>query len=178
MSLLAEMNQKALKLGVPISVHFDITYRCNERCVHCYLDHDDHGEQERREGGQVAPAAHLLDHPPIDRREEDRERDAPHDCAGERKQDPAERDRDDHQEDEEGAALQAWGVHKTILTPPGSLTSCGRPPPDRGQHLRPGGAGSVVFLEWVGARLVSGARGGGLRGTGWRGGARRRWGLS
>jgi len=44
MSLLAEMNQKALKLGLPISVHFDITYRCNERCVHCYLDHDDHGE--------------------------------------------------------------------------------------------------------------------------------------
>ena len=44
MSLLAEMNEKALKLGLPISVHFDITYRCNERCVHCYLDHDDHGE--------------------------------------------------------------------------------------------------------------------------------------
>ena len=44
MSLLAEMNQKALGLGIPISVHLDITYRCNERCVHCYLDHDDHGE--------------------------------------------------------------------------------------------------------------------------------------
>ncbi len=44
MSLLAEMNHKALKLGVPLSVHLDITYRCNERCVHCYLDHDDHGE--------------------------------------------------------------------------------------------------------------------------------------
>jgi AdoMet-dependent heme synthase len=44
MSLLAEMNQKALNLGLPISVHFDVTYRCNERCVHCYLDHDDHGE--------------------------------------------------------------------------------------------------------------------------------------
>lgn len=44
MSLMAEMNQKALELGVPISVHLDITYRCNERCVHCYLDHDDHGE--------------------------------------------------------------------------------------------------------------------------------------
>ena len=29
---------------VPISVHFDLTYRCNERCVHCYLDHNDHGE--------------------------------------------------------------------------------------------------------------------------------------
>jgi radical SAM protein with 4Fe4S-binding SPASM domain len=28
----------------PVSVHFDLTYRCNERCVHCYLDHDDHGE--------------------------------------------------------------------------------------------------------------------------------------
>ena len=25
-------------------MHFDLTYRCNERCVHCYLDHDDHGE--------------------------------------------------------------------------------------------------------------------------------------
>jgi len=44
MSLLAEMNQRALELGVPLSVQLDITYRCNERCVHCYLDHDDHGE--------------------------------------------------------------------------------------------------------------------------------------
>jgi len=44
MSLLYEMNQKALALGVPISVHLDVTYRCNERCIHCYLDHDDHGE--------------------------------------------------------------------------------------------------------------------------------------
>jgi radical SAM protein with 4Fe4S-binding SPASM domain len=44
MSLLEEMNQKALGLGIPLSVHLDITYRCNERCVHCYLDHDDHGE--------------------------------------------------------------------------------------------------------------------------------------
>jgi len=49
MSLLAEMNQKALNLGLPISVHFDITYRCNERCVHCYLDHDDHGEMTTAE---------------------------------------------------------------------------------------------------------------------------------
>ncbi len=49
MSLLAEMNQKALKLGIPISVHLDITYRCNERCVHCYLDHDDHGEMTTAE---------------------------------------------------------------------------------------------------------------------------------
>src|SRR5258708_18023671 len=28
----------------PLSVHFDLTYRCSERGVHCYLDHDDHGQ--------------------------------------------------------------------------------------------------------------------------------------
>jgi AdoMet-dependent heme synthase len=49
MSLLAEMNQKAMELGIPISVHLDVTYRCNERCVHCYLDHDDHGEMTTEE---------------------------------------------------------------------------------------------------------------------------------
>jgi MoaA/NifB/PqqE/SkfB family radical SAM enzyme len=43
-SLVAKMNQRALELGVPLSVHLDITYRCNERCIHCYLDHDDLGE--------------------------------------------------------------------------------------------------------------------------------------
>jgi AdoMet-dependent heme synthase len=30
--------------SVPLGVHFDVTYRCNERCVHCYLDHEDYGE--------------------------------------------------------------------------------------------------------------------------------------
>jgi AdoMet-dependent heme synthase len=44
MSLLYEMNEKALKHGIPLSVHIDVTYRCNERCDHCYLDHEDHGE--------------------------------------------------------------------------------------------------------------------------------------
>jgi AdoMet-dependent heme synthase len=44
MSLMQEMNQRALELGIPLGVHLDVTYRCNERCVHCYLDHDDHGE--------------------------------------------------------------------------------------------------------------------------------------
>jgi radical SAM protein with 4Fe4S-binding SPASM domain len=44
MSLMLEMNQKALELGIPLDVHLDVTYRYNERCVHCYLDHDDHGE--------------------------------------------------------------------------------------------------------------------------------------
>ena len=44
MSLAEQLNRKALKLGVPLSVHLDLTYRCNERCQHCYLEHDDHGE--------------------------------------------------------------------------------------------------------------------------------------
>jgi AdoMet-dependent heme synthase len=49
MSLMQELNQKALRLGVPLSVHVDLTYRCNERCEHCYLDHDDHGEMTTEE---------------------------------------------------------------------------------------------------------------------------------
>ena len=53
MSLLAEMNQKALSLGLPLSVQLDVTYRCNERCVHCYLDHDDHGEMTTAEINDV-----------------------------------------------------------------------------------------------------------------------------
>jgi len=43
-TLMQEMNDRALRAGVPLTVQFDLTYRCNERCVHCYLDHDDHGE--------------------------------------------------------------------------------------------------------------------------------------
>jgi len=53
--LMAEMSAKALRLGVPLNVHLDLTYRCNERCVHCYLDHDDHGEMT------TAEITHLLD---------------------------------------------------------------------------------------------------------------------
>src|SRR5208282_2598438 len=49
MTLMTEMGQKAFNLGVPIAVHIDVTYRCNERCVHCYLDHDDHGEMTTAE---------------------------------------------------------------------------------------------------------------------------------
>lgn len=54
-SLLQEMTDKALALGVPLSVQLDLTYRCNERCVHCYLDHEDHGEMT------TAEIKHLLD---------------------------------------------------------------------------------------------------------------------
>jgi radical SAM protein with 4Fe4S-binding SPASM domain len=42
--LMQELESKALGLGVPLNAHLDVTYRCNERCTHCYLDHDDHGE--------------------------------------------------------------------------------------------------------------------------------------
>src|SRR5215475_10143554 len=49
MSLMEEVGQRALNSGVPLSVHLDVTYRCNERCVHCYLDHDDHGEMTTAE---------------------------------------------------------------------------------------------------------------------------------
>ena len=40
---------RALAAGVPLGVQLDVTYRCNERCVHCYLDHDDHGEMTAAE---------------------------------------------------------------------------------------------------------------------------------
>jgi AdoMet-dependent heme synthase len=48
-SLLMEMADKALKMRIPLSVQVDLTYRCNERCVHCYLDHHDHGEMKTGE---------------------------------------------------------------------------------------------------------------------------------
>jgi radical SAM protein with 4Fe4S-binding SPASM domain len=43
-SLPEELNARAVALGVPLAAQLDLTYRCNERCVHCYLDHDDAGE--------------------------------------------------------------------------------------------------------------------------------------
>lgn len=49
MSLMTEMNGRALRLGVPLSVHVDLTYRCNERCEHCYLEHDNLGEMTTAE---------------------------------------------------------------------------------------------------------------------------------
>jgi AdoMet-dependent heme synthase len=53
--LLQEMTAKALQLNVPLNVQLDLTYRCNEHCVHCYLDHEDHGEMT------TAEIKHLLD---------------------------------------------------------------------------------------------------------------------
>ena len=43
-SLMHEIGARALRLGIPLGAQLDLTYRCNERCVHCYLDHEDHGE--------------------------------------------------------------------------------------------------------------------------------------
>jgi radical SAM protein with 4Fe4S-binding SPASM domain len=48
-ALMQEMSDRALRLGVPFSAQVDLTYRCNEQCVHCYLDHDDHGEMTTTE---------------------------------------------------------------------------------------------------------------------------------
>jgi radical SAM protein with 4Fe4S-binding SPASM domain len=53
--LMQEMSAKALKQGIPLSVQVDLTYRCNEQCVHCYLDHEDHGEMT------TAEIKHLFD---------------------------------------------------------------------------------------------------------------------
>jgi MoaA/NifB/PqqE/SkfB family radical SAM enzyme len=48
-SLAIAMVGKALNRNIPLSVQLDLTYRCNERCIHCYLDHNDHGEMTTAE---------------------------------------------------------------------------------------------------------------------------------
>ena len=41
--------RKTVERHLPWNVHIDLTYRCNERCVHCYLDHHDYGEMTTHE---------------------------------------------------------------------------------------------------------------------------------
>ena len=48
-AMIREMSNTAQRLNIPLGVQLDLTYRCNERCVHCYLDHDDHGEMNTAE---------------------------------------------------------------------------------------------------------------------------------
>ena len=48
-AVLSRLIQKSLARNLPLNVHFDLTYRCNERCVHCYLDHEDYGEMDTSE---------------------------------------------------------------------------------------------------------------------------------
>ena len=43
-TILENLNTRAIEREIPLGVHLDVTWRCNERCVHCYLDHDDQGE--------------------------------------------------------------------------------------------------------------------------------------
>jgi radical SAM protein with 4Fe4S-binding SPASM domain len=54
-TLMEELNARAIALGVPLGVHLDVTWRCNERCVHCYLDHDGAGEMTFDEIGALLP---------------------------------------------------------------------------------------------------------------------------
>lgn len=44
---------RTVERHLPFSVHLDLTYRCNERCVHCYLDHEDYGEMTTAEVKRV-----------------------------------------------------------------------------------------------------------------------------
>jgi AdoMet-dependent heme synthase len=37
MSVLGDFHRKAVKAQVPVSVHIDLTYRCHQDCLHCYL---------------------------------------------------------------------------------------------------------------------------------------------
>jgi radical SAM protein with 4Fe4S-binding SPASM domain len=59
-ALMQELGNRAIDLGIPLGVQLDLTYRCNERCVHCYLDHEDRGEMDTAEVkdvlGQLAEA--------------------------------------------------------------------------------------------------------------------------
>jgi radical SAM protein with 4Fe4S-binding SPASM domain len=63
-SLMQEISDKAASLCVPLSVQLDLTYRCNQRCVHCYVERDDHGEMTTAEFkdilGQLAEAGALF----------------------------------------------------------------------------------------------------------------------
>ena len=48
-AVMGRLVARSLARNAPLNVHFDVTYRCNERCVHCYLDHSDHGEMTTAE---------------------------------------------------------------------------------------------------------------------------------
>src|SRR6202050_1137605 len=40
---------RTVQLHLPWGVHVDVNYRCNKRCIHCYLDHEDHGEMKTQQ---------------------------------------------------------------------------------------------------------------------------------
>jgi radical SAM protein with 4Fe4S-binding SPASM domain len=63
-SLLDKVVAKAQRLGVPLSAHLDVTWRCNARCVHCYVDQAGGAEMSTAEMkdllGQLAEAGTLF----------------------------------------------------------------------------------------------------------------------
>jgi radical SAM protein with 4Fe4S-binding SPASM domain len=40
---------KANALKIPLNAHLDVTWKCNARCLHCYLDHEAGGEMRTEE---------------------------------------------------------------------------------------------------------------------------------
>src|SRR6266852_300984 len=61
-SLLALISAKADQNRTPLNVHLELTYRCNEQCVHCYCVVEHGREQEvRRQELTLDEIRHLLD---------------------------------------------------------------------------------------------------------------------
>jgi radical SAM protein with 4Fe4S-binding SPASM domain len=44
---------RAQRLGIPLNAHLDLTYRCNERCGHCYVEQTGTGELTTGEVGGI-----------------------------------------------------------------------------------------------------------------------------
>src|SRR5262245_53386412 len=61
-SLVALISAKADQNRTPLNVHFELTYRCNEQCVHCYCMVEHGREQEvRRRELTLDEIRHVLD---------------------------------------------------------------------------------------------------------------------
>ncbi|MGD0497256.1 MAG: radical SAM protein [Bryobacteraceae bacterium] len=62
--MMDRISDKASALGVPLGAHLDLTWRCNEGCGHCYLDHSVGGDMTTAEIkdvlGQLAAAGTLF----------------------------------------------------------------------------------------------------------------------
>jgi radical SAM protein with 4Fe4S-binding SPASM domain len=62
-ALSEQVVERSLALGIPLSVHVDLTMRCNERCLHCYRVIEDRQElttaEVRRLLGELARAGTL-----------------------------------------------------------------------------------------------------------------------
>jgi len=48
-TLMVRVGEKASALHIPLSAHLDVTWRCNEGCGHCYLDHSLGGDMSTAE---------------------------------------------------------------------------------------------------------------------------------